>query len=393
MRTSPLPPGANVAALRKERGLSQARLARLANVSLSLLSKVEVGDRTLTHATAAVLARAMGVPLSEVLGRSRVAPSGDQCLAALRSAMRDYDVPGGQRVEDARIAVDVRTVAGHRDAFRVSELLVMLPGLLRDATTRAHLVNTAGAWMDLVEVYSAVYWLAARHRWTDMAELAVTLQRWAVEQRPNLLGAAVAARDRAGAYLNGGDYEGGLALVDRAVVEAESRLSGDERAFAVGVLNLRGMTLAGRLADKRDGRREAERHIAAAGRASAELGADRTRHSMLFGPANTTTHVLATRLDLGRPREALAMADDVDTALAALTPTRVAATKVNLARAQVDTGDRDGALESLSTAWDAAPQMAVLNPMGREVLRVVSSLHQRSNPRLQRLCELAGLAP
>ncbi|CAL9467483.1 hypothetical protein [Streptomyces sp. enrichment culture] len=28
--------------------------------------------------------------------------------------------------------------------------------------------------MALAEVYSSVYWLAARHRWMDMAELAVT---------------------------------------------------------------------------------------------------------------------------------------------------------------------------------------------------------------------------
>ncbi len=39
--------------------------------------------------------------------------------------------------------------------------------------------------MGLSEVYSSVYWLAARHRWMDMAELAVTRQRWAVEQKTN----------------------------------------------------------------------------------------------------------------------------------------------------------------------------------------------------------------
>ncbi len=101
-------------------------------------------------------------------------------------------------------------------------------------------MNTVEAWMSLAEVYSSVYWLAARHRWMDMAELAVTRQRWAVEQQANPLGEAIAARDRAGAYLNGGDAEGGLVVVDRAIARAESTLSGKDRAFAVGVLNLRG---------------------------------------------------------------------------------------------------------------------------------------------------------
>jgi Helix-turn-helix len=36
-------PGRNVALLRKQRGMSQVKLAREAGVSLSLLSKIEVG--------------------------------------------------------------------------------------------------------------------------------------------------------------------------------------------------------------------------------------------------------------------------------------------------------------------------------------------------------------
>ncbi|MFE0421172.1 helix-turn-helix domain-containing protein [Streptomyces sp. NPDC058953] len=391
MSTGEQPPGANVAALRKERGWSQIKLAHKANVSVSLLSKVEVGDRTLTHATAAAVAGALGLSVAEVLGRARVSRDGEESLSALRSALRDYAVPGRDTVAEGRIGAGLVRAGEHRDGFEVRELLRLLPGLLRDATTHAYAVNTAESWMALAEVYSAVYWVAARHRWMDLAELAVTRQRWAVEQKATPLGVAVAARDRAGAYLNGGDYEGGLALVDRAVTEAEAGLSGQERAFAVGVLNLRGMTLAGRLADKKEGRREAERHIASAWRVSDELGAEWNRVGMLFGAMNTATHVLATRLDLGTPHEALSIAAGIDPVLARLTPTRTAATRINIARAQVDTGDRDGALESLGAAYEAAPQMARLNPMGREVLRVVASLHRRSNPRLLRLAKLSGI--
>lgn len=391
MSTSERPPGANVAALRKERGWSQVKLARKASVSLSLLSKVEVGDRALTHATAAAVAKAMGLTVAEVLGRAPVPRDDEQSLSELRSALRDYDVPDGHSVAEQQLAADVAKTGRYRDAFDVRALLQQLPGLLRRATAHAYAANTTDAWMALAEIYSAVYWLAARHRWMDMAELAVTRQRWAVEQKSTPLGVAVAARDRAGAYLNGGDYEGGLALVDRAIVDAEANLSGQERAFAVGVLNLRGMTLAGRVGDKKEGRREAERHIASAWQVATELGGEWNRSSMLFGTKNTATHVLATRLDLGTPRDALAIADDVDAALTGLTPTRVAATRINIARARLDVGDRDGALESLSAAYAAAPQMAKLNPMGREVLRVVSSLHLRSNPTLLRLAKLSGL--
>ncbi|MEV6163773.1 helix-turn-helix domain-containing protein [Streptomyces sp. NPDC052052] len=389
--TTELAPGANLAALRKERGFTQRQLARRANISVSLLSKIEVGDRTLTPAVAADLGKPMGLSMAEVLGKASVPQDEEERLPALRSAIRDYDLPGRQAVQEDALSASLGAAGQYRDNVEVTRLLATLPGLLRDATTHAHRANTVDAWMALSEVYSSVYWLAARHRWMDMAKLAVTRQRWAVEQKRNPLGVAIAARDRAGTYLNGGNFEGGLVVVDRAISHAQASLSGPERAFAVGVLNLRGMTLAGRFKDKKEGKKEAERHIKSAWEASEWFPRDGNRHSMIFGPQNTTTHVLATRLDLGRPREALRVADDISSVLEGLPPTRIAPTPINMARAQLDVGDRDGALENLSLAWDVAPQLARIHPMGREVFRVLASLHRRSNPALLKLSKVSGI--
>ncbi|MFB7915956.1 hypothetical protein [Streptomyces sp. NPDC056061] len=60
-------------------------------------------------------------------------------------------------------------------------------------------------------------------------------------------------------------------------------------------------------------------------------------------------------------------------------------------RAQLDLGDRDRAFENLSHAFDAAPQMARIHPTGREVLRVLASLHRRANPELTRHSRLSGI--
>ncbi|GAB2880302.1 helix-turn-helix domain-containing protein [Streptomyces mayteni] len=393
MGTTNLAPGANVAALRNMRGLSQAVLARKAAISVSLLSKIEVGDRTLTPAVAAALAHAMGITMAEVLGQVPVTRSDEARLSELRSAMRDYDLPRDVEPEGRMFAAELAKADVCRDKVDVVSLLGLLPGLLRSATTRAFSVNVVEGWTDLADVYGTIYWLAARHRWMDMAELAVTRQRWAVEQKPNPLGEAIAARDRAGAYLNGGDFEGGLNIVDRAIVSAESHLTGAQRAFALGVLNLRGMTLAGRLRDKREGKREAERHIRSAWTASEGFSEDLKMHSMIFGPGNTATHELATLLDLGRPGDALRVAggENFDEVLSALPPTRISPTRINIARAQLDMGNRDGALENLTIAWRVAPQMARIHPMGREVFRVVASLHRRSNSKLLDLSKLSGI--
>lgn len=92
------------------------------------------------------------------------------------------------------------------------------------------------------------------------------------------------------------------------------------------VLALRGMTLAGRLDDKREGRREAERHVRTARLAASGIGRDMDVHGLTVGPQNVFTHELATRVDLGRPRAALALTDNLAAALDELPPTRIAPT-------------------------------------------------------------------
>ncbi|MGH3823601.1 MAG: helix-turn-helix domain-containing protein, partial [Pseudonocardiaceae bacterium] len=68
--------GARVAELRKARGITQTALARRAGISVSLLSKIEIGDRALTPAIAVALARALQISLSALNGETEV--SADQ---------------------------------------------------------------------------------------------------------------------------------------------------------------------------------------------------------------------------------------------------------------------------------------------------------------------------
>ncbi|MGH3907530.1 MAG: hypothetical protein ACRDTE_25645, partial [Pseudonocardiaceae bacterium] len=156
----------------------------------------------------------------------------------------------------------------------------------------------------MADVYSAIYWLAARHRWMDLAELAIIKQRLAAE-RANPLAGAIATRDEAGAFLNSGDFEGGLAIVERGIVEAESSLNGRDQALGLGLLHLRGLTLAGRAGDKS----EAKRYTAAAWRVAEGFSEDVDVHGIHFGPENTAIHSVATSVDLDNHREALKVAD------------------------------------------------------------------------------------
>ncbi|MGH3771484.1 MAG: helix-turn-helix domain-containing protein [Pseudonocardiaceae bacterium] len=380
--------GGRVAELRKARGLTQVALARRAGVSLSLLSKIELGDRALTPSVAAGIARALRISLGAFYGEVEVAEDQSVLLAALRTAVRRYDIPDQAPVPDpAQLRVDLDRAIALRAQADLAGLLRMLPGLLTRATTYAHAVASPRGWALLADVYSVAYYLAARNRWMDLVEIAPTRQAWASSQQPNPLLTAVAARDRADTFLHCGDFDGGLTVVDRAIVVAETELTGPERAFATGILHVRGMELAGRLSD----RAEAQRHIQAAWTAAEEFPHDLQRHNQIFGPANTTSHVLVTQGDLGRPREVTHLAEQLAGNDTRLPPTRLQSVHTSTARAQLDLGDREGAQSSLIKSFTVAPQKAKVHPMSLDVLRVLISLHRRSNPQLVQLARQAGL--
>ncbi|MGK5559367.1 hypothetical protein ACSNOI_48020, partial [Actinomadura kijaniata] len=76
----------------------------------------------------------------------------------------------------------------------------------------------------------------------------------------------------------------------------------------LGTLHLRGLTLAGRLGD----RRTADRHIEEAWNLAEDFGRDVSRAGGLhFGPQNTAVHVVATCSDLRRYTDAIAVMQDL----------------------------------------------------------------------------------
>ena len=74
-----------------------------------------------------------------------------------------------------------------------------------------------------------------------------------------------------------------------------------------------------------------------------------------------------------------------------LPATRIGPLHMNISRAKLALRDRDGALDSLADAWEAAPQMATVHPTSQELLRVLVSLHKRSNPKVIKLVKQAQM--
>lgn len=382
-------PGANVAVLRKERGWGQDQLAARAGVSKSLLGKIERGERALTQGVAAALAQALGVGLEVVNGKVPVQAEDESRLRALNSAIRRFDLAHPPEMGEPELRSRLAEMVVLRGKAKLREVLAGLPELVSAATNHAHATGTPEAWAMVAEAYSTVYWIAARHRWMTLADLAVTKQKLAAQQADPLT-LAIAARDEAGVHLNHGDFSDGLAVVDRGLVRVESTAEdGPDRAYALGILHLRGLTLAGRLGD----RRTADRHIAKAWRLAENFNQDVNRLGIHFGPQNTAVHVIATSADLDRHADAFATMDDLERIERAgkliLPATRTSPLHMNLARSSLALNDRERALEELEKAWKLAPQMARVHPTAQELLRVLTSKHKRSNPRLTALAKQA----
>ncbi|MDT0347705.1 helix-turn-helix domain-containing protein [Streptomyces litchfieldiae] len=388
--TAPTAVGENIAIQRKARELSQQALANRARISKSLLSKIEIGDRACRPAVAASIASALGVPLSVLYGQPYAESPDPKLIDALRSAVRRHRHPAVTDVRADQLSADIAAASQMRASTNYTDLLPILPGLIARAVAHAHDAQDPSAWEQLVDAYSCAFTIAHRLGYPDLADLVAARQEWAANQSWTPVAQMAAAWTEAGCYQSAGDYLEGLAVTDRALTAMRTTATDSiEGVVAAGSLHLRAVTLASRA---RDGGTTAY-HLGKAKQLAERIPRqDVYRHNLTFGPGNVVLHELATHIELERPRRAVTMVDDlVDKPLPGLAPTRVGHLHIDAARAHLAAGDRDEALQSLLRAREAAPQMARIHPMAREVLRVLVSLHRRSKPELAILAKWAGL--
>jgi hypothetical protein len=94
---------------------------------------------------------------------------------------------------------------------------------------------------------------------------------------------------------------------------------------------------------------------------------------------------------LGDGGTAVHVADDLHLPGAGQVPRiRIGQHFVDLSRAQLWVGNREGALASLHTARELAPQQTRHHPTTREVVRMLLRAHQRSNEPLARFAGWVG---
>lgn len=385
--------GENIAVLRKVRGMSQTKLARLMDISLSYLSKIENGLRPATPPLVAAAASALRVTTARIYGDPFSDPSKQhELMNDLRAVVRRHTLPREDVPPPDELGVSLQRAAKLRADTDYLELLQLLPKLLGQATATAMASGgDAVAWGQVADVYSCAYAVAHRFRQPDLADMIVSRQTWASQQTWNPSAEAAAAWNEAGTYQSAGEYADGLAIVERAIVRYESAPSGGlEHVIHLGSLHLRGVVLASRHKDTNATADHVRRAKALAERIK---GPDMLQHNLTFGPGNTSLYELAAQIELNAPDKAAEVAGPLlKSPPAGLKPSRVGRLAIDAARARLATKDLTGAEDALKYAFHIAPQMAEIHPMAREVLRVLWTLHQRSRPELLAMAKRAGLA-
>jgi transcriptional regulator with XRE-family HTH domain len=341
---------------------------------VSLLSKVECGQRPASASLVAACARALGVttsdllgqPFTEILRRDRL----DELIQPIRVGLENWDVPLDGEVTPRPVRQIRPAVEEALTWRREADYLPMaraLPSLIDEMVHAVH--TTRGeeqrqVYECLGGAFRCVFTLAWNFGYVDLATVA--LDRIAAvapeADEPGLT--AVHAYLRAQTVLSSGRYDVGLLVVDRALADLDGQHARRPQALEAlrGSLHLRAAVLAGRAKDLDTAQARLEQARTIAG-TTGEL----PDYGLTFGPVNVAVHAVAVAGELDQWDRAVELAEDVRIP-SEWSRSRIGHHWMDLARAHVVTGSPEQALDCLTRARRAAPQQTRFHPTTRETV-------------------------
>ena len=283
--------GKRLQEVRKRRGLTQRQLASESGVSLSLIRKLEQGERADTRLeTARRLAQTLRVPTTSLMAdreeeRQTAPGAGDRWKAVRRALVAPVRADG---------VSEEPTVTGVQEALesalplfsgdRFAELSVILPSLLRDADLIAESGPEGRAVR--VRLSQLTGWLLTQTRQFEAADVALSRS---LEESSDRLQAAATVSTQCWLLLRRGRLAEARELATRWADEVEPRISRATPAelSAWGWLLLRASAAA--IRDNRPG--EADDALRYANSAAVAMGrefAPRNDFLQAFGPVTVT---------------------------------------------------------------------------------------------------------
>lgn len=391
--------GQRVAEERKLEGWTQAKLAREANVSGSLVSAVEQGRVPASPAFVSACARALGVGVAELLEqpyarRNRAEHAVHASIPAIRRELAAYFL---EPLDEApvrpldELAHDVAEVSRLRHLVDLHELGARLPGLLAELRAAIHTLNGTErerAFGLLAEVYAAAGQLTYKLGYTDLASLTTERYEWAAARSGDELAVCVGDYLRAGELIASADWNSTLPFLERS----RSRVEPDIGKADPVVLSVWGnLHLKSGLAAARAGNRDlADAHLGEAEETARRIGVDRDDYRLCFGPTNVNIWSVGLAVEMLDGTEAVKRAEKF-TIPATTQRERVGHHFIDLARGLLLHGDRKKAFTALLHAKKIAPAQTRYHPMVHETIRVLARQETRANDTIRGFATWCGI--
>lgn len=395
--------GDRIRTLREFRDVTQEELAQRAAVSVDTIRKLEQNVRHSARInTLRALARALDVQLERLVGQPTVTQqlSDDGGLLALRDAIQDVGaLPGvlsGTDLEDPPAPeVWTRTVAGATDAYwrgGYSELTSTLPLILRDGQAVVREYPTETVWSQMALAYQLAASLATQAGHVDWAFQAVEKQLVAAERASDPLMSGMGVSTLSWVLLRQGRWEQAQAVAEAKADALEPRSFRRARGEQLAVFgNL--LVAAATPAARRDDRAAAQALLVSAEAAATQSGPVRA-----YGSAFSVVDVRTQQVNVAmagqdnEPAEALKLAKHV--ALDEITrPVHSASHRVDVAQAQYQTGDHEGALTTLLAVEADQPEWIRFQTLATATVREMLEAEHRRNTPLRGLASRLGVDP
>ncbi|MFG3349483.1 multiprotein-bridging factor 1 family protein [Streptomyces sp. NPDC048018] len=365
---SPKEVGGRIAARRRARRLSQPQLAAEARVSLSMLRKIEQGQRSPGDSTLEALARVLGVDATQLrTGFQGTERRVHAALPDLSAVIAGYEIPQGAPTRHpGELAEAVGTAVEWRLGAQYGRIAATIPSVLADAIRYVHTAPArehADAARLLASAARTADAIAFKYGARDLSGRLIDLMRWAAARSADPLVEAVAAYVRTEEFFAARAHAVGLAALEQAI-EASPAPSSSLAAAARGALHMRAAVIAGRA----ENAAAADLHLGHAQDLARQVAREGTYLGTAFGPDSVRIHEVSVAVSLGPQHvdRALAVAEQWAPP-SSLPAERRSGFYIELARAQDWAGLPGDAFESLKVARQAAPQHTREHPWAREV--------------------------
>ncbi len=280
----------------------------------------------------------------------------------------------------------VAQVGRWRRDTQYRKIVGVLPDLVDRLLISGHEAGEP-AYALLTDAYRAANTVAHKLGYSDLSLTATERMEWAATRSGDPLLLATTHYVKAATLARVGATQQALRLLTRAMADMEPLVEEDETAAAVySILHMRAGTIAAAAGDADTSRA----HLAEAELLARGFG-DRVVYGSPVGPANVRLYQLCAEVDLGEPGRAIEIAKGTQLPKG-MAVERKAYFWLDAARAYLQAGKLDEAMDALHESRVASPEHFSSSPAAKSIIGTVAQRQRRASDRLQHLAHQAGMA-